>query len=637
MKWMRVLALILAVSLLLTGCGLPSIRRIDDLSAGSSSSSAAGKPSPAPTPKPTEEPVPEPSPEPSPEPEGGANAAWLEQRNLLLSGWESFGDLQYERPDIDALTEQITALTARAASETDAEDFFREYDALNDSYQHYATMNSLLTLLYDQDVTDGEYEAEMEWLSENSAVLFPMLSSMYEAIYGNETLYAWCMENWTEATVEYVGATIDMGDAEDLTVQEDALLLEFDRLQAEFSVPVGDQEWTLNDFYAYDGSGGITSEEFYDGYDRYTEEFNAAAGEIFLKLRDLRVEEAQRAGYDSFADYMYVSYGCDYSSDDLEDFCEAMKTYIAPLYEELYWSLYSDEFDRLYRYSYSLDDTLDALGSALQEIDPRLAESFELMLDRGMCDLEPSRGKNTGAYTTFLPDYGMPFILSSFTGSYWDVSTIVHEFGHFNSMARIPDCRMEEIDSIDLAEIDSQGLELLMFPYYDRLFTPSLADAARDEVLLNAMNSLLSGCMEDEFQRTVYANPDMTLEEMNRLYEELAAEYGQASTYGTTGNMWTMIPHTFSAPMYYISYALSMVSAMELWAESRDDWEGAVDKYLNFIDERGHVYSYRRALEAFGFEDPLTDSVELLSGLAEELEAYARFRTNSMMNGENAA
>ena len=90
---------------------------------------------------------------------------------------------------------------------------------------------------------------------------------------------------------------------------------------------------------------------------------------------------------------------------------------------------------------------------------------------------------------------------------------------------------------------------------------------------------------------------------------------------------------TFSSPMYYISYALSMVSAMELWAESQDDWDAAFEKYQDFIDERGHGYTYREALEAFGFADPLTDSGALVQEIAAQLEQYA---SPYIENGEAA-
>lgn len=629
MRWKPVVALLLALSLLLTGCGLPTIRRIDRLSSSASSSAPSSASSSAPV-----ESEPESVLEPAPDVEEPLNAAWLREREELLAGWESFDDITYERPDLDALGAKIADLTARAAFETDADDFFEAYESVNAGYQHYATMYSLLSLQHDLDVNDETFSDEIMRLSEYEEEMIRLTSDLFDAIFSNPVLTAWCEENWAPATVRYARSLCYTDAENDSSAEETELLLEYDRLQSNFSISVEGEEWTLDDFQSYDGTGALDIPSFYRYYALYLQAYNAAAGELFLQLRDLRVQEAKNAGYDNYADYQYMNYGCDYGSDDLEGFCEAVKTYIAPLFEELYWSLYTEESERMYAHAYSLDETLVNFGDVLSEVSPSLSDSYELMLSRGLYDCEPSAVKSAGAYTTFFYDYGVPFIFSSFTGSYWDVSTIIHEFGHFSSMARTPRCRLEEIDSIDLAEIDSQGLELLLFPYYDRMFTSDLADAARNEVLLNMMSALLSGCMEDEFQRAVYANPDMTLEEVNALYEELAWEYGQGATYGTDGYSWTLIHHTFSAPMYYISYALSAVSALELWSDAQTDWSGAFEKYLDFIDERGHQYSYREALATFGFADPLEESDQLVSEIAAKL---ARYAYTYDLNGEEAA
>jgi oligoendopeptidase F len=55
----------------------------------------------------------------------------------------------------------------------------------------------------------------------------------------------------------------------------------------------------------------------------------------------------------------------------------------------------------------------------------------------------------------------------------------------------------------------------------------------------------------------------MTLSEMNASYHELAVEYGLDEEYGYTGTEWVLISHTFQTPLYYISYAVSMVPALE--------------------------------------------------------------------------
>ena len=130
--------------------------------------------------------------------------------------------------------------------------------------------------------------------------------------------------------------------------------------------------------------------------------------------------------------------------------------------------------------------------------------------------------------------------------------------------------------------VHDQALVLLLFDDYGS-FYGKLADQARSSALIDAMYSLLSGCMEDEFQQAVYANPGMTLEEINALYERLASEYGLKEVYGYLGTEWVLVSHTFQSPLYYISYAASMVPALELFDLSQSDPAAAKAAYFNII------------------------------------------------------
>jgi len=108
-------------------------------------------------------------------------------------------------------------------------------------------------------------------------------------------------------------------------------------------------------------------------------------------------------------------------------------------------------------------------------------------------------------------------------------------------------------------------------------------------VLIDAMYALISGCMEDEFQQTIYKNPDMTLDEINALYKDLAVEYGLDEVYGFDGTEWVLISHTFQTPMYYISYAVSMVPALELFEESQDDPQSARADYFAILNRDAYA------------------------------------------------
>ncbi len=126
--------------------------------------------------------------------------------------------------------------------------------------------------------------------------------------------------------------------------------------------------------------------------------------------------------------------------------------------------------------------------------------------------------------------------------------------------------------------------------------------------------------MHDEFQTAVYQNPDMTLEEINRLFKDISERYGYA--YGpdeTESYIWVDIAHTFRSPMYYIGYATSALSALDLWLWFLEDRDAAVETYMDLTAMFLSV-PYREAVKQAGLRDIFQK--DTIPALAEELTAY---------------
>ena len=162
-----------------------------------------------------------------------------------------------------------------------------------------------------------------------------------------------------------------------------------------------------------------------------------------------------------------------------------------------------------------------------------------------------------------------------------------------------PDNHLTDTDCIDLAEIASNGFEGLMTNYYDEIF-PDQADSARHEIIDELMENILYGCIQDEFQREVYRDPDMTLKEMNRLYARIYKDYGIDP--GPEDYSWVFVTHMFEVPMYNISYAVSGLAAMQIWSRSETDFDGAVSIWEKFLDEGIYNRSYLEVVERCGLE-----------------------------------
>ena len=133
--------------------------------------------------------------------------------------------------------------------------------------------------------------------------------------------------------------------------------------------------------------------------------------------------------------------------------------------------------------------------------------------------------------------------------------------------------------------------------------------------ITDLLYSIISGCCEDEFQQKVFENPDMSIEEMNQLHSDLYAEYlGFPMPYE-----WVEIHHHFETPFYYISYATSALSALDLWFLYLDRPREAKGTYLE-LSALSLSMPYMAAVEETGLRDIFEP--ETIPALSETLEEY---------------
>ena len=491
----------------------------------------------------------------------------------------TLADMVYERPDIDGMVAAMEDLQSGIKDGKDAKEMIAAYQALQAQYSHADSMLSLAYLLYAFDVTNTQGRDEYAYLQSALSELDANMQGVSAALFeSSDEAQALAKESFGEG---YVDAIIkddlyDDSTIQDLLDQEEQLTLQYDDLSATFSILDNGTRWTyagiVNDV-------SLSTEEYYRLYDAFCAALNAEAGEIFLKQVSIRTEIAERLGYDNYATYCYETYGRDYSPADARELHAAVKQYIAPVFIA---ASESNDTSDLGAAHFEEDAFFSALSSSANAFSLLLAEPVTYMLQNRLYDVTDSDVKMDSSFTTYVADYRAPFIFSIWTGYADDVATMLHELGHFTNYYHNAKVGYSAGDSLDLAEVDAQALVLLLFDDYER-FYGDLASQARTAALIDAMYALLSGCMEDEFQQDVYENPDMTLEEMNARYATLAEEYGVQEVYGYQGTEWVLISHTFQTPMYYISYAASMVPALELFDLAQSDKEAAKAAYFNIV------------------------------------------------------
>ena len=524
-----------------------------------------------------------------------------------------FSEMVYAVPDVDALDRDIASLSDSIGPDSDPYRILERYDDLCARYDEADSQLSYCYLRYSLDVTDTYWHDEYAGLYDRLLRTDHALSQLGAAILRDASLGPYAREEWGDDFADRMLVDAELTDERvlDALSREQELITEYDRLIGSFTYAWHGRELTPDEIAAMYLSDEISFSEYEELFSAYSEALNERAFSLFSELVLLRTGIAETLGYGSYAEYCYEGYDRDYSPEEAAALCGAVKEILVPVYRRAV--LRTSEIYSMSPVTKDEGAYLKALGSVAEDFDPQISAAFGRMLRDGLYDFSNADTKMEGSFTTYIASYRSPFISCRFDGSAESVRAGMHELGHFTRFLLDPDGDA----SLDLDEVDSQGLELLLSAY-DPVFFGRNVELATASLLIDAMYTVISGCMEDEFQRLVYASPGMTREEINAAYRRIANEYGFGPLYGYTGPEWTQIGHTFQVPFYYISYATGMIASLELWEESQTDPESAKTRYLAVLNRPGYS-RFRETIAGAGLRDPLGE--EAVRGVAESISA----------------
>ena len=251
----------------------------------------------------------------------------------------------------------------------------------------------------------------------------------------------------------------------------------------------------------------------------------------------------------------------------------------------------------------STEELLNAVNTYLCPMDERIQEVFDFMTDYGYYVIGDNDGMADAGFSTTIYEHNAPFIFMHTYGEYHDLSGVAHEFGHcidgyYNRQENV----MFGGETFDILEVHSTAMEFLLSSYYDDIYG-SNADYVRQKQYYSQLDSVLMGCVYDEFQQYIYTHPDMSVEDINRYYRSVTASYGYVDPEdGDRSYGWMLIPHNFESPMYYISYATSALTAMDIWSRSLTDRDAAVAEYMEFLSYGSVEYGYLELLDKCGMD-----------------------------------
>lgn len=498
----------------------------------------------------------------------------------------SFDEMEYKRPDIDALKAKAQDVEDLLGNFFKVKDVIIELDKFVDLYNNFYTMMNLACVRYDMDTRDEFYFEE----------------------------YSYCTET--------------AGDVEYLT---DELLLDCsnssmcDYLDKHFFGGLLEEQYSVTDGTGYTPSDELAELErkeaelendYSELYAKYSGDFdngkfkkpNEEIARIYIELIKLRHDIAEQRNMKSYEELAYLDNGRDYTAADLDGYIKAIKQYIVPLYKK---ADSKKMYDRSLVSAMSPKTALSTVTGTVEGLDKDIDEALGYMLKYELYDTGMSDNKYDQSYVLYLNDYDSPFLFCSPSGYSDTVLTIVHEFGHYVDGY----LNYGLNDSIDTSEVFSQGMEYLLLCNMD--------DAGQltrykmlDELELYAYQACLN-----EFEHRAYAldEKELTVETLNSLYSELLKEYGLTDDY--KGLDWISITHLFTSPFYVISYCVSDSAAFELYNMELKKSGSGLEMYMKLLEE-STSYDFLDLLEECGMSSAISaDTVkEIAATLADKLD-----------------
>lgn len=534
--------------------------------------------------------------------------------------FEDFEYVDMKESDFDAIIADLPDIVDDTSK---ADEVLEIIIAMEDYYNDLEGNGAIAHIYSDLDADNEEYD---EWVQNNSDLSTSVVDKIniaYNliALSNNSDVLHDRIEDddeWQDI-LDYEPMTDEQKEWDSL---ETELSLKYDAIyNEEITYEIDGVDYTKDELTEAVGSGEIGYMDFLDGYYEITREQNEKLAELYIQLVEVRTNIARSYGYDNYAEYAYDKiYDREYTPEGLKDYKEQVKLYYSPLLEEVYdeYGNYQNEISEMFDVPLTVDEAKEMFESHLADVSDDMLESYTYMVEHDLIDIEQSSTKAPGGYTISISgQYNAPFMYNCASGDFTDFNTLVHEFGHYNEMYYAP---YEEWYyggcNLDLAEIHSQGLELIYDEWADE-FYGDYADAMRMYALLNNVYIIVEGCKEDEFQYRVYSDPDnLTVEKLNQLYYEVSEEYGDTDLYdspflasmgyGEDDEMleWVRIPHTFQSPMYYISYSVSMAGVEELRCELEEDRDEGIEKYLQLV-AAGTDAEFTATLESVDINSPI--------------------------------
>lgn len=348
-----------------------------------------------------------------------------------------------------------------------------------------------------------------------------------------------------------------------------------------------------------------------------TVEYRSAAKDsiaiaLYIEFVQNNNKIAQFYGYDNYYDYAFdLVYDRDYAPEDLQLMRQYGKQYLASIFDTSMRNFYNTFYSLPQAEQSYVIDFLEKdynkvakpfVSLYMESLPESMAETMDQMLTMDSTFTSSRRAK-AGAFTTMIGDRSYCY----FGPGYGNCMTVIHEGGHYYSS------RYASLNSIplDLAEVHSQGNEWLFVHFLKDHMPSKQYTALVNYRLYNDITMTLIAMMVDEFEYLVY-NTDVSNfdgEDFDALMNSVIEQYfdlDYANQNLTDINAyWRMV--VVDQPAYYISYAVSAISAMDLYNMAQTDYDQALASYMQLCEEPVLDAGFLGNLEAVGLSGPFDE------------------------------
>lgn len=457
-----------------------------------------------------------------------------------------------------------------------------KYQPFEDAFYHIQTQSSIATIIYYCDTADETAASNHEYADQTIRHLQNEYVTVCKQLYYESPYKDELFADWTEEDIqEMLDYSPEANEIRDLI---DEISIKADN---------------LSDLERYEGIPAL-----------------------YVELIEKNQQLAALYGYDNYYDYAAEKvYGRDYTREDIAAFREYFIEYIVPKkrtvltnYSIPYISMSSEDkaavesfisanFDSYTRQNYLIDYVNNTPGG--------IGDAMRHMFNNKNVVFPTSDHAHHSAFQIYLPEYETPFCLF---GKSKNASTLAHEMGHYYAALTNPD-----LTSLDLMETHSQANEYLFLSYMKSELPANVYNTIVAYEMYLCYYNLTLCLIIDEFEEIVYSLESVegyTAEDFDAIIAEICEQYGGIDAINSVvdiNDYWRSI--VISSPVYYISYAVSLTEALNIYALARESITEAHRVYKYIVEDAIPEDAFLITLEKAGLTSPFEE--ETMKNLVE--------------------